>query len=180
MRCRWMDNATARRTRASSTGARVVLKQSDVPNNTGYDTIRSVASRAATSDIVGELPATSSSPLASPANYVVASSTTATTNPASAGGPPSDAGNLSLRAKVQRAPRCRDTKRNGPLPRGASLNAAMRIEDRGTDASRCAGTIGSSASSGGSPGGAVRNGGARVGSSAATPGAGPAGAAPRG
>ena len=41
------------------------------------------------------------------------------------------AGNRSLRAKVQRAPRRRETKRNGPLPTGASLNGARAHAPRG-------------------------------------------------
>ena len=62
------------------------------------------------------MPATSSSPLARPANFVVASSTTATTKPRAARAVRrATAGKRSLRAKVHRAPRCRLDEAEGTI-----------------------------------------------------------------
>ncbi len=104
-----------------------------------------MGSRRASGAIVGAMPAKSRSPLASPANLVVGSSTTAMTSSRMRGGPPMAAGNASFRANVQRCPGTRLTNRNGPLPTGSVLNAARRIPARGVAASRCAGSTGSSA-----------------------------------
>ena len=44
--------------------------------------------------------------------------------PSLRGGPPSDAGKSALRPKTHRCPARRSTKRKGPFPTGARLNAA--------------------------------------------------------
>ncbi len=103
----------------------------------------------------GAMPAKSRSPLASPANFVAGSSTTAITSWPTRGGPPSAAGNASFRANTQRCPATRSTNLNGPFPTGARLNTARRMSARGTSRSRCAGKTGSSHSTSGNPGGAA-------------------------
>ena len=143
---RSIERARARRTRTSSNGARVVFSTSTLLKSAGGVTSVSVGSARTRCAIVGETPAISRSPLTSPANFVAASSTTATTICRAAGGPPSVEGNAALRAKRHRRPGVRSTNRNGPLPTGDVEYAACRHAVRGTVSSRCRGTRGSSAS----------------------------------
>jgi hypothetical protein len=99
------------------------------------------------------MPATASSPLTRPANFVVGSSTTAITSRGIVAGPPSAEGK-SRRARAPIAPASRDESETVRCPR-VEVVRRRRMSARGTFASRCAGTIGSSARTGGKPGGGV-------------------------
>src|SRR5512138_2587969 len=104
MRRRSIAAAIAFRTRTSSNGGRTALNTMPFDTSTGYETTRSDGSRDTSAAMVGAMPATASSPLTSPANFVVGSSTTATTSRSTVGGPPSSAGKLGTRSKTQRRP----------------------------------------------------------------------------
>ncbi len=146
MRARSIAALTACRTRASSNGGRDTLKTRPNEKLTGYEITASVGSRATSGVIVGEMPATSRSPLTRPANFVVGSSTTATMKRPRCGGPPIDGGKASFRSKIHRSPAWRSRKTKGPLPRGAVAKASRRKSARGTFPRRCSGTMGSSQS----------------------------------
>src|SRR6187401_2072993 len=132
MRRRPMAAETALRTRTSSNGGRDVLKTTALASRTGYEITRNAGSRDTSDAIVGAMPATASSPLTRPANFVVGSSTTAITSRGIVGGPPSADGKFGTRSRTQRRPAPRDRNRNGPLPTGFRLYGARRISDRGT------------------------------------------------
>ncbi len=90
--------------------------------------------RAATSGaIVGEMPATSRSPLTRPANLVVGSSTTATMKrPQRAAGRPATRGRHRCGRRSSARRRGAARKTNGPLPTGAVAKASRRKSARGT------------------------------------------------
>ena len=145
-------------TRTSSNGGRDALNTIPFETRTGYETTRSDGSRETSDAIVGAMPAMASSPLTSPANFVVGSSTTATTSRATFGRAAKLRGKSGERSKTQRRPASRERKRNGPLPTGSCCTAPVACPRGGRSASRCEGRIGSSASTGGNPAAASRTG----------------------